>query len=64
MVSVPAVQCSARQGAPGVALHLADTGQVFCLRCFTSIERAAEQAGALAADAADAGHLDLFALLD
>ncbi len=59
-----AVQCTARQGAPGVMLHLTESGQVYCLRCLVSIERAAKQAAALAEDMADTGQLDLFALLD
>jgi hypothetical protein len=59
-----AVQCTARQGEPGVMLHLTGAGQVYCLRCLTSIERAAKQAAVLAADAADTDQLDLFALLD
>lgn len=59
-----AVRCTARQGEPGVMLHLDEAGGVYCLRCFTSIERAAKQAAALAAAPPDADQLDLFALLD
>lgn len=62
--TVTAVQCTERQGKPGVMLHLAESGQVYCLRCFTSIERAAKQAADLTADTADTDQLDLFALLD
>ena len=57
-------QCDARQGAPGVMLHLTEDGAVYCLRCFSSIERAAKQAAAIAAAASDTDQLDLFALLD
>jgi hypothetical protein len=56
-------KCDARQGAPGVMLHLAETGAVYCLDCFASIERAA-RAATLAAAAADTDQLDIFALLD
>ena len=58
------VQCDARQGAPGVMLHLTGDGAVYCARCFASIERAAKQSAAVADARSDADQLDLFALLD
>ena len=58
-------KCDARQGAPGVMLHLTEDGAVYCANCFGSITRAAKQSAALAAAAAaGADQLDLFALLD
>jgi hypothetical protein len=60
-----AVRCDARQGAPGVMLHLSESGEVYCLRCFASIERAAKQAAAAAAaQSAAADQLDLLSLFD
>jgi hypothetical protein len=57
-------RCDARQGAPGVMLHLTEAGAVYCLRCFASIERAAKQSAAVADARSNADQLDLFALLD
>jgi hypothetical protein len=57
-------KCDARQGAPGVMLHLTEAGAVYCPNCFAGIERAAKQSAAVAAAASDADQLDIFALLD
>jgi len=55
-----AVQCSARQGANGVTLHLTEAGGVYCPRCHDDIARAA----ARIAPAPDVDQLDIFALFD
>lgn len=58
-------KCDARQGAPGVMLHLSEGGAVYCPNCFADIERAAKQSAADAAAArSDTDQLDIFALLD
>jgi hypothetical protein len=59
-----AAQCTARQGAPGVMLHLTESGTVHCQRCHGDIARAAERAAKRAAPPPDVDQLELFALPD